>query len=503
MTAKQLTNSILQLAIQGKLVPQDPNEEPASVLLERIREEKKRLVKEKMLKKKELEEKTIYDDEIPFDIPDSWVWVRLKSITKSITDGDHQPPPQSLTGVPFLVISNVISGNLDFSNTRFVPEEYYNKLSDERKARKNDLLFTVTGSYGKAVLVNTERSFCFQRHIALVRPLCYVKYLLFVLNSPYIKRECDDKATGMAQKTVGLDTLRSFCVPLPPIKEQHRIVERIEEILPIVKEYGEAYEKASKMDADLPDRLKKSILQEAIKGKLGTQNSNDEPASVLLEQIRKEKKRLVKEGLLKKKDLLETPVEEDEKPFKIPESWEWIRIGNVYKTSSGGTPEKGHLEYYDGDIPWVKVGDLTSIYIDHTEDKITEEGLNSSSAKIFPKDTILLAMYCNDAIGKSSILTKPMTTNQAICGLYPNPYLHKEYVYYAIQSNRRKLQEQSAGGAQKNINQKIVNDLIIPLPPLAEQHRIVEKIEALFAEIDNMTINNNVINETKTEEREE
>ena len=131
----------------------------------------------------------------------------------------------------------------------------------------------------------------------------------------------------------------------------------------------------------------------------------------------------------------------------------------------------------------MKVGDLTSLYIAHTEDYITEEGLTNSSAKIFPEGTILVAMYCNDAIGKSSILSAPMTTNQAICGLYPNIFLNTEYIYFVIQSLKTKLQEQAAGGAQKNINQKIVNDLLIPIPPFIEQQRIVNMIKTIFDRI--------------------
>ena len=304
MNATQLKNSILQEAIEGRLVPQDPNDEPASVLLDKIRKEKAKLVKEGKLKKKDLIEIPISDDEKPFEIPKGWEWCRLRDISVCITDGDHLPPPKSETGIPFLVISNIVNGSLDFGNTRFVPRDYYESITEERKPVKDDILFTVTGSYGKAVLVSIEREFCFQRHIALVRPLCFPQYALHLLNSAYIKSECDEKATGMAQKTVSLDTLRSFIIPLPPLAEQHRIVAKIEELLPKVEEYGKAQETLDKLNAELPERLKKSILQEAIEGRLVPQDPNDEPASVLLDKIRKEKAKLVKEGKLKKKDLV-------------------------------------------------------------------------------------------------------------------------------------------------------------------------------------------------------
>ena len=226
---EMMKKSILQEAVQGKLVPQDPNDEPASLLLKKIAEEKKKLIKEgKIKKQKPLPE--ITEDEIPFDIPESWEWVRLEQVAKSITDGDHQAPPKTTKGVPFLVISNVSSGNLDFANTRFVPDEYYNALSEDRKADGNDILFTVTGSYGIPVKVNTTNKFCFQRHIALIKPLMNTDYLTMVLGSPLVKKQCDVTATGTAQKTVGLSSLRNFVIPIPPLNEQKRILERLEEV---------------------------------------------------------------------------------------------------------------------------------------------------------------------------------------------------------------------------------------------------------------------------------
>lgn len=247
------------------------------------------------------------------------------------------------------------------------------------------------------------------------------------------------------------------------------------------------------------DQLRKSILQQAIQGKLVPQDPNDEPASVLLERIREEKARLVKEKKAKREKnpsvifrgednsyyeeftaTGEVRCIDDEIPFDIPDSWRWAKIKMLYQTSSGGTPDRGHPEYYGGDILWVKVGDLVSMYIDVTEETISKRGLECSSAKVFPRGTILVAMYCNDAIGRAGIISKPMATNQAICGLYANELLSAGYIYYAILANNDVLQEQSAGGAQKNINQKIINDLLLPLPPLAEQERIVAKIEELM-----------------------
>ena len=227
-----MQKSILQTAIQGELVEQNPAEGTGEELYQQIQAEKQKLFKAGTIKK----EKTlpeITEAEKPFDIPESWKWVRLSSICKTIADGDHQAPPQVTRGIPFLVISNLSSGVIDFTNTRHVPQEYFDNLSPERVAKKGDLLFTVTGSYGIPVKVDCDVSFCFQRHMALLKTLIDKEYAFYLLKSPVVKEQCDMTATGTAQKTVGLNSLRNIIVPLPPLAEQKRIVAKLEEILPI------------------------------------------------------------------------------------------------------------------------------------------------------------------------------------------------------------------------------------------------------------------------------
>ena len=485
MTAEQLRNSILQEAISGRLVPQDPNDEPASALLARIREEKARLVKAKQISKRDFEVLPITEDDVDYEIPTSWEWVRLGDIFKHSTGKALNEANKKGTLQDYITTSNVYWGYFKLDKLR---QMYYTEDEKEKcMATKGDLLVLEGGDVGRAAIWDRDYDIFLQNHIHKLRayvPVCteFYYYCLYLFHDMGL---VGGKGIGIQGLSSG--ALHQIIFPLPPLAEQKRIVAKLEELLPIVEQYGKAQTELDELNTALPNRLRQSILQEAISGRLVPQDPNDEPASVLLQHIREEKARLVKEGKLKKKDLVETPIKEEEIPFEIPSSWVWVKISTLYQTSSGGTPEKGHPEYYGGSIPWVKVGDLKNIYIEKTEDTISEIGLNNSSAKLFPEDTILVAMYCNDAVGKSSILRLPMTTNQAICGLFPNPLLCKEYVYYAIQANRAKLQEHAAGGAQKNINQKIVNDLYIPLPPLAEQQRIVAKIEELFEQIDKIT----------------
>ena len=330
MDTKALRQKILDLAIHGKLVPQDPNDEPASVLLERIKAEKERLIKEGKIKRSKKSAKTSdtpHYENVPFEVPSSWVWCKLEDYVKSVTDGDHQAPPKSDIGIPFLVISDVAKGKLNFLNTRFVPQEYYEKISFDRKPEKGDLLFTVTGSYGIVVPVNIDCKFCFQRHIGLIKTLNTNEYLLHLLKSSYIKGQCDEFATGTAQKTVGLETLRSFLLPIPSFAEQQRIVIEIEKWFSLIELI-----EGGKDDLQTTIKQAKSkILDLAIHGKLVPQDPNEEPAIKLLKRINPDF----------------TPCDNGHSgklPYKIPKTWVWCSHNSILDISGGSQPAKSYFE---------------------------------------------------------------------------------------------------------------------------------------------------------------
>jgi len=499
MTSKQLTDSILQLAIQGKLVPQDPNEEPASVLLEQIREEKKRFIKEGILKKKHLEEIPVNRDEIPFLIPDNWEWTTISNIfiinPKVIAEDS-----QNAAFIPMEKIEAGYSSDYTFeirkwgsirkSFTNFADGDVaFAKITPCFQNRKSVIFHGLPNGIGAGT---TE--------LKVLRPIGNTidrKFLLYFLKSPYFIKEAKFKGTANQQRIV-VGYLENKYFPLPPLAEQRRIVQRIEEILPLVKEYGEAYEEASKMDAELPDKLKKSILQEAIMGKLGTQDPNDEPASVLLEQIREEKKRLVKEGVLKKKDLEETPVTEDEEPFKIPEIWEWVRVSDIVSILMGQSPdgndvyeaenEDNAYEFHQGKICF-------------TEKYIAPSGKwCKAPARIASANSLLVCVRA--PIGDVNVTQRTIGIGRGLSAIKGFSNINVDFLYYWMKAHKRCLVEQGTGSTFKAITVDVLRNQPIPLPPLAEQHRIVEKIEALYAEIDNMTINKD-INEKEIEETEE
>jgi type I restriction enzyme S subunit len=231
-TIAKLRQSILQLAVQGKLVPQDPTDEPASVLLTKIKDEKERLVKEKKIRKSD-PLPPVSAAETRHGLPLGWLWVRAQDIMLSITDGDHLPPPKSSKGVPLLVIGNVRSGKLDFTDTRFVPEKYYEAVDESRKPRKGDLLYTLVGSYGIPVIIDSDTDFCVQRHIGILKPSAFAasRYLLNLYGSSLVFDQATHYATGIAQKTVPLSGLRKIVLPLPPLAEQLRIVAKVDQLM--------------------------------------------------------------------------------------------------------------------------------------------------------------------------------------------------------------------------------------------------------------------------------
>lgn len=466
MTAQQLKNAILQEAIQGRLVPQDPNDEPASVLLERIRTEKERLIQEGKIKRSK---KSASDDEIeaPFEIPESWEWCKLGNIMKlksgecirirSLSDDSKYP----------VYGGNGINGS-------------YNDYNVEAET----LIIGRVGFYCGSIHKTNSKAWITDNALIVTynKSLFYVDYLKYALK--YLNLSSTSNST--AQPVVSGKGIYPLLIPIPPLVEQQRIVAKIEELLPKVEEYGKAQEKLNKLNEELPERLKKSILQEAIEGRLVKQDPNDEPASALLAKIREEKKRLVKEGKLKKKDLEEKPISEDEIPFEIPESWEWCKLGSI-ATLIGGFAFKSN-EYTSTGSRVIRISD------------ITEEGFINKNVVRYPynerlkpyvinRGDILMAMT-GGTVGKSlyvrTLPEESMLLNQRVANIRVNTVL-TDYIDYVIKSQHiQNIITDAKNSTNDNISMADIYSFPIPLPPLAEQHRIVAKIEQLLKQIDKL-----------------
>ena len=473
MNAQQLRNSILQEAIEGRLVPQDPNDEPASVLLDRIRAEKKRLVKEGKLKKKDLEETPISEDEKPFKIPESWEWVKLGDITEIARGGSPRPIKDYLTddpnGLNWIKIGDTDKGGkyINSCKEKIKPEG----LKKTRMVHPGDFLLTNSMSFGRPYITNIEG--CIHDGWLMISPYAGVfdqSYLYYVLSSAFAHKQFCDKVAGAVVQNLNSDKVADSIVPLPPLAEQKRIVAKIEELLPKVEEYGKAQDALDKLNEELPEKLKKSILQEAITGRLVPQDPNDEPASVLLDKIRAEKKRLVKEGKLKKKDLEETPISEDEKPFDIPDSWEWVRIGNIFSMQAGKNVTAADIKAEKSEkFPYQCYGG---------------NGIRGYVAKYNTTGCFPLVGRQGALCGNVNIAEGNFwATEHAVVtnGFGLTEILWQYYFLTALNLNKFATATAQPGLAVSNVIESL-----IPLPPLAEQKRIVAKIEEVFAVLDSM-----------------
>ncbi|WP_373254433.1 restriction endonuclease subunit S [Phocaeicola vulgatus] len=516
MNGKQLKNSILQWAIQGKLVPQDPNDEPASVLLERIRAEKARLVKEKKIKK-DKNESIIYrgddnsyyekflttgevkciDEEIPFEIPKGWEWARINAIGVSQLGKTLDRGKESGKEYPYLCSINVYWDSINLSKIKTF------RLRDDElpkyKLRKGDLLICEGGDYGRCCIWDRNEDMYYQNALHRVRfhggliPSFYKYVFELYRNIGYIVGQ------GQTIKHFTYENMRSILFPVPSIHEQKRIVSRIEEIQPIVKKYQRTEDALKRLNTEIFDKLKKSILQEAIQGKLVSQITEEGTAQELLKQIKTEKEKLVKKGKLKKSALTDSVIYkgDDNKyyeqigkkclditeqiPFEIPANWAWARMGQIGDWGAGSTPQRGNVNYYNGKILWLKTGELNNGIVYDTEEKITQKAFQDCSLRMNKIGDVLIAMY-GATIGKLAIVGKELTTNQACCGC--TPYLiYNWYIFYFLMASRDSFIKKGEGGAQPNISRVKLVEHLIPLPPLKEQYRIVAQIEKLFEQL--------------------
>ena len=515
MTAQQLKNSILQMAVQGKLVPQDPNDEPAGVLLERIRAEKERLIKEKKIKREKNPsvifkgaDNTPYEkigdevrslaDEVPFDIPDSWEWVRLGNI------GDwgagatpSRTHPEYYGGnIPWLK-----TGDLTDSYIDAIPETITELALEKTSVRLNPAGSVLIAMYGAtigklgilSIAATTNQACCACFPLGGLDNK-YLFYFLMAQKPLFIKQ-----GEGGAQPNISKEKIVSTLMPVPPLEEQRRIVVMLGRIFPIIDAYSKCKTELDLYNTTFPERLKKSILQEAVQGKLVPQDPSDEPAEALLERIRAEKQRLIKEGKIKKDkhesvifrrdnshyeklDGVERCID-DELPFEIPESWLWVRLGAVLEIARGGSPRpiQQYLTTEPDGINWIKIGDTDKggKYIYKTKEKIRPEGV-VKSRMVHSGDFLLTNSM---SFGRPYILKTDGCIHDGWLVLSNRFECYSvDFLYYILSSPFAYYQfcDSVSGAVVKNLNSDKVANALFPLPPLSEQVRIVQRIEELL-----------------------
>ena len=462
MDTKALRQKILDLAIHGKLVPQDPNDEPASVLLERIRAEKERLIKEGKIKKGKKSAKTSDKPHYPFELPKGWVWTTVGEISQSILYGVSESAKSH--GVYKLLRITDIQNN--FVNWKTVPFSDYDESKAESYLLKDgDILFARTGAtVGKSYLVtNLQENAIYASYLIRVQTYNQVlpEFVKYFFESGYYWSQILCNSVGIGQPNVNGTILANLMLPIPPIKEQKRIVKELTKWLRIIDNIDRGKESLQ----DSIKHAKTKILDLAIHGKLVPQDPNDEPAIELLKRINPKAEIITDNGHYQ----------------KLPDGWCLTILESIGTWQSGATPSRLRKDYYGGNIPWLKTGDLNDGIITNIPEFITEKALKETSVKLNPTDSILIAMY-GATIGKIGILSFPATTNQACCACLDYK-IDKMYIFYFLLSNRINFVSMGGGGAQPNISKEKIVNTTFPLPPLAEQKRIVSKIEELFHQL--------------------
>jgi len=496
MNGKQLKNSILQWAIQGKLVPQDPNDELASVLLERIREEKARLVKEKKIKKDKNEsiifrgdDNSHYEkfadgtikcinDEIPFEIPQSWCWVRLGNI------GDWGSGSTPAKGRPDYYGGNILwlrTGELNNGTVYDTEIKITEKALNECSFRLNkvgDVMIAMYGAtIGKVAIAGKEMTT--NQACCGCTPICILnKYLFYFLmgsQEDFIK-----KGEGGAQPNISREKIVAHLMPLPPFEEQNRIVEKIESVLPFIELYGKSQDKLNALNKSIFPLLRKSVLQEAIQGKLVPQDPNDEPASILLERIKEEKAKLFKEGKLKKKDLVDSVIfkGDDNKYYEIidgkqtlidsafdfPESWQVVRLRSICLLSDGVK----------------QTGSRVCLDAKYLRGKSSPTYLKQG--KFVEKDDNIILV---DGENSGEVFTAPIAgyMGSTFKQLWISGNLHLPYVLAFIRYYKDELRNSKKGAAIPHLNKEIFNNLIIGIPPYDEQVRIIDRLNSITSSL--------------------
>ena len=517
MDTKALRQKILDLAIRGKLVPQDPNDEPASALLERIRAEKQQMVKDGKLKPKDIKNDTVIfkgddnlhyeqyadgtvkciEDEIPFDVPEGWEWCRLTSICSLISDIDHKMPKAVDDGVLFLSAKDLLNdGTINYSdNIKMISEEDFLRLSKKALPQKNDIIYSRIGAcLGKARVVTKDILFLVSYSCCIIRPVVIDSiFLATILDGNFVLDQAKKGTQSVGVPDLGMASIKQFLVPIPPLAEQQRIDEQLQSALNIVQQIS--------IECDnlglIITQTKSKILDLAIRGKLVPQDPNDEPASVLLERIKSEKEELIKQGKIKRDKKESVIFKGDDNSYyqNLPENWEVTTLRELTSslTLNDGDWILSENMTANGEVKLLQLGSIGNmIYIDNGFKYLTKSTFNKlSCTEIFP-GYLLINRIISDKMCCCIVpdIAGTIITTVDTCWIAPsNTSYNVKFLMYQLASPifQSVVLLNATGTTRKRISKNNLINLQLLLPPLAEQKRIIEAIETIFAELDKIS----------------
>lgn len=520
---KKLRELILELAVRGRLVPQDTNDEPASALLKKIAEKKAQLVSDKKIKKTKALP-VITDDEKSFELPVNWEWTRWDNIAIKIGDIDHKMPTEQPNGVPYVSPRDFFPNNvINFDNAKKISRIDFERLAAKIQPQKGDIIFPRYGTIGANMLVETDIDFLASYSCCLIKTMhefISAKYQFVFSLSLFVKEQCKKTVKKTTQPNVGIKSIQEFVVPLPPLPEQNRIVAKVDELMALCdkleqqtvdsiqahqtlvevllntltnSENAEDFQHNWQLIAEhfdtlfttehSVDQLKQTILQLAVMGKLVPQNTDDEPASVLLKKIAAEKAQLIADKKIKKQKPL-PEITEEEKPCILPSGWAFERIGTLGIVGTGATPSRANFDYWNpAEFNWVSSGETSNLFVSETKEKISALAIQETNVSLYPAGTLIVAMYGQGKTrGQITELLCEAGTNQACAAirLIEESESHKAYVKLYFRKAYSELRSQAAGGAQPNLNVAKISNTVLAIPPINEQLRIVHKVDELM-----------------------
>lgn len=520
---KKLRELILELAVRGKLVLQAPNDEPASVLLERIAAEKAQLIKDKKIKKpKKL--LALNDEDIPFGLPEGWEWSRVNELAKVVTDGVHHTPKYLDNGVPFISVKDIDGKSISFDDCKYISQEQHEEINQRCNPEKGDILLCRIGTLGRATIVDTEKAFSLFVSVGLLKffnEQLLPEYLHTVFHSPLLLRQYDEiKAGGSHTNKLNLGDIPRLKIPVAPLQEQHRIVAKVDELMALCDQLEqqttdsiEAHQMlvttlldtlTNSADADelmqnwarisehfdtlftteeSIDQLKQTILQLAVMGKLVPQDPSDEPAAELLKRIAEEKAQLVKEKKIKKEKAL-PPIAEDEKPFELPNGWSFSRLESLSELiTKGSSPKWQGVSYTENpeDVLFVTSENVGAFKLLLDNEKYVEKKFNDIEPRSILKQDDFLMNIVGGSIGRTALFDSDRVANinQAVCLIR---ILAHELIpeFFLIFFNSRicvsYMYDKQVDNARPNLSMSNISKFVIPIPPVREQKLVVAMV---------------------------
>jgi len=466
MIVDELKKAILQIATEGKIVYQN-FDFIAKLELEEI------------LKEQKEDKKYIYNNiEIPpFSIPNNWIWVKLEDICLKITDGTHSTPKYSSSGIPFISVKDVSNGCINFDNTKFITESEHKILFSRCNPEYGDLLITKIGTTGVPAIIETKDEFSLFVSVALLKfnqKLINNKWLYYFLKSPIVQNQVKENTRGVGNKNWVLDAIKNTLLPLPPVEEQQRIVDKIEELFSKLDEISSIEGKLNAIKAEFPNEMRKAILKNAFLGKLTKNDLNDFTVCNLESEIKTKQKnynRIINN--------------------EIPKNWKEFEFKDLFEIVNGFTPLRTNNDFWNkNEIPWFTVDDIRrqGRFIYSTEQYITHKALGNSTKRLLPKDTVLLC--CTASVGEYAYTNIELTTNQQFNGLIIKDnlknYILPMYLFEYVKTLKNKLIDKSGKTTFNFLSTKKLEKFTIPIPPIEEQQRIVDKLEQLLPLCDNI-----------------